>query len=167
MPYRNKVFVSFDGDKDIHYYRLMRSWKQNDNSPFNFFDAHDLSTARDTSLEATIKRSLRDRLNQSRIFVSLIGESTRYLFKFVRWEIEQAQSLGLPIIAVNLNGTRSMDPQRCPPLIRDYLTMHISFKAAILQHSLENWPAEFTRLRRQGKSGPYYYKQDVYRGLGL
>ena len=43
MAYRNKVFVSFDGDADIHYYRLMCAWKQNDRTPFNFYDAHDLT----------------------------------------------------------------------------------------------------------------------------
>jgi hypothetical protein len=62
MPYRNKVFVSFDGDTDIHYYRLMRAWKQNDHTPFNFYDAHDLTQARDTSIEESIKRSLSKRL---------------------------------------------------------------------------------------------------------
>ena len=52
MAYKNKVFVSFDGDKDIHYYRLMRAWKQNDSSHFDFHDAHDahdVNSAQDTS----------------------------------------------------------------------------------------------------------------------
>ena len=53
MAHRNKVFVSFDGDNDIHYYRLMQAWKQNDRTAFNFFDAHDINTARDTSTEET------------------------------------------------------------------------------------------------------------------
>ena len=104
MAYRNKVFVSFDGDKDIHYYRLMCAWKQNDYSPFNFYDAHDVNSARDTSTEDTIKSKLRERLNATKVFVLLVGESTRYLYKFVRWEIEQAISLDLPIIVVNING---------------------------------------------------------------
>ena len=90
MSYRNKVFVSFDGDNDIHYYRLMRAWKQNDHTAFNFFDAHDINTARDTSTEETIKRRLSERLANAYVLVSLIGEHTRYLYKFVRWELEQA-----------------------------------------------------------------------------
>ena len=49
MAYRNKTYVAFDGDKDIHYYYLMRAWKDNDNVDFNFYDAHDLNTALDTS----------------------------------------------------------------------------------------------------------------------
>ena len=35
MPYKNKTFVCFDGDTDIHYYRLMRAWKENPKIPFN------------------------------------------------------------------------------------------------------------------------------------
>ena len=39
MPYRNKTFVSFDGDSDMSYYRLMQAWRQNDGIAFNFYDA--------------------------------------------------------------------------------------------------------------------------------
>lgn len=78
MPYRNKVYVCFDGDNDIRYYWLMLAWKQNDNTSFSFFDAHDLNSALDTSLEETIKRKLRERLRNAKTFVVLIGESTQY-----------------------------------------------------------------------------------------
>lgn len=167
MAYRNKVFVSFDGDNDIHYYRLMKAWKQNDSTSFDFYDAHDVSSARDTSTEETIKRSLRKRLLETKVFVLLVGENTRYLFKFVRWEIEQAKSLGLPIIVVNLGGKRSQDSHRCPASIRDELAMHINFKAAILQYALENWPEQHSNLMAQSGTGPYYYKEEIYSRLGL
>ena len=167
MPYRNKVFVSFDGDNDIHYYRLMQAWKQNDRSAFNFFDAHDINTARDTSNSVTIKRRLSERLANTRVVVSLIGEHTRYLYEFVRWELEQAVSRGIPIIGVNLNGTRSQDSDLCPPVLRDELVVYTSFQPAILQYALENWPEEYRRLQTQGVAGPHYYSPDVYRGLGL
>ncbi len=162
MPYRNKVFISFDGDSDIHYYRLMCAWKQSDRTNFNFFDAHDINTARDTSLETTIKRRLRERLVNAKVFVSLIGAHTRYLYKFVRWELEQGINLGLPIIGVNLNGKRSQDLDRCPPIIRDELVVYVSYQPAILQHALENWPDEFHYLKNKNITGPYYYSNDVY-----
>jgi hypothetical protein len=167
MPYRNKVFVCFDGDNDINYYYLMKAWKQNDNTDFNFYDAHDLTQARDTSLEATIKRSLRDRLNNSKVFVVLIGERTRYLVKFVRWEMEQALQMDLPVIGVNLNGLRYLDEILCPPILRDELVMHISFNAKILQFALENWPSQHSQLRSEGTVGPYYYKSELYKNVGL
>ena len=43
MAYTNKTYVAFDADNDIHYYQLMKAWKQNDNTNFNFYDAHDLT----------------------------------------------------------------------------------------------------------------------------
>ncbi|MDE0151005.1 MAG: TIR domain-containing protein [Bdellovibrionales bacterium] len=167
MSYRNKVFVSFDGDQDIHYYRLMRAWKQSDNTPFNFYDAHDINSARDTSTEETIKKRLRERLENTKVFVLLVGKNTRYLYKFVRWEIEQAISLSLPIIVVNLNGLRSMDSDLCPSIVRDELAMHISFKSSILQYALEKWPFQHQTLKEQFESGPYYYKSETYERLGL
>ncbi len=167
MPYRNKTYVCFDGDTDIHYYYLMRAWRQNDGLSFNFFDAHDLNTARDTSLTESIKRQLRERLKNSKILVVLIGEKTRYLYRFVRWEMEQALDLDLPIVGVNLNRLRQQDPSRCPPVIRDKLVVHVSFNAAILQHALENWPTTHLTYQRQNRSGPHYYSLDVYNGLGL
>ena len=167
MPYRNKTFVSFDGDTDMSYYRLMQAWKQNDGIDFNFYNAHDLSTARDTSQEESIKAQLAERMRNTKVFVLLVGERTRYLYKFVRWEIEQAIRRDLPTIAVNLNGARSMDQDRCPPLLRDKLAVHISFNAAIMQQALDFWPSSHAACRREEKSGPYYYKDEVYRGLGL
>jgi hypothetical protein len=106
-------------------------------------------------------------MRNSRLFILLVGERTRYLTKFVRWEIEQAISRALPIIVVNLNGLRSMDDARCPTLAKDTLAIHISFNAAIMQHALDNWPNSHETLRREGKSGPYYYNDNVYKGLGL
>jgi len=167
MPYRNKTFVSFDGDTDMSYYRLMQAWKQKDGIDFNFYNAHDLSTARDSSQEASIKAQLAERMRNSKVFVLLVGERTRYLTKFVRWEIEQAISRVLPIIVVNLNGKRSMDDERCPALAKETLAVHISFNAAIIQHALDNWPKSHDKFREEGKSGPYYYKEEVYKGFGI
>lgn len=97
----------------------------------------------------------------------LIGANTRYLIKFVKWEMEQALALRLPIIGVNLNGLRQQDPDRCPPTIRNELAIYVSFNASIMQYALEKWPSSATSLREQGKTGPYYYQQSVYQQLGL
>jgi hypothetical protein len=167
VAYRNKTFVSFDGDSDIHYYRLMTAWHQNDNSNFNFYNAHDLNSARDTSLEFSIKAQLAIRLQNSKVFVLLIGEKTRYLHKFVKWEIEQAIKKEMPIIGVNLNGQRALDISRCPPVLAPALAVHVSFNSAVIQHALENWSENEPTLRRQGKTGPFFYNDQVYRGLGL
>lgn len=167
MAYRNKTYVAFDADSDIHYYRLMTAWKQRDNSTFNFYDAHDLKQARDWSTEESIKRSLSERLANSKMFILLIGEKTRYLYKFVKWEIDQAIKRDIPIVCVNLNRMRQMDSNRCPSCLRDHLAVHISYNPAILQHALENWSDSYYSLKRDGKSGPFFYKDAVYQNLGL
>lgn len=167
MEYANKTFVSFDGDSDMHYYRLMTAWKQHDHMSFNFYNAHDLNSARDTSMESSIKAQLAERLRNSKVFVLLIGESTRYLRKFVLWEIEQAMMRQLPIIAVNLNGKRSLDYERCPGILATALAIHISFNAAVMEHALENWPASESAHKARHESGPHYYTDDVYKRLGL
>lgn len=167
MAYRNKTYVCFDGDNDIHYYRLMQAWHQSDKTPFVFYNAHDLNYARDSSEEAAIKRQLRERLANTKVLAVLIGQNTRYLYRFVRWEMEQALEMSLPIVGVNLNGLRQQDAELCPPVIREALALYVSFNARIMQHALENWPDSHARLAREGKTGAYFYPADTYARLGL
>ena len=166
MAYRNKTYISFDADSDILYYRLMKAWKQNDNTSFDFYDAHDVNNNYDKS-EESIKAALQERFRHSKCFVLLVGEHTKYLYRYVRWEIEQAIKRELPIIVVNINGMRCMDEDLCPAIVKDELAVHISFNARILQHALENWPAFVEHNKDLIKKGPYYYKREVYASLGL
>jgi hypothetical protein len=76
MAYRNKTYICFDGDTDMHWYRLMQAWKDNDDIDFNFHNAHDLNTARDSSQEESIKKQLRERFANSKLLIVLIGEKT-------------------------------------------------------------------------------------------
>lgn len=166
MSYKNKVYVSMDADNDLRYYYLMKAWKQNDNTDFNFYDAHDLNNIYDKS-EESIKAGLQERFRNTKVFVLLVGDHTKYLYKYVRWEIEQAIKRDIPCIVVNLNGKKSMDTDKCPALMRDHLAVHISFNSRILQYALENWPSSYEQYSKEGKSGAYYYKDSVYKELGL
>lgn len=166
MAYRNKVYVSMDADNDLHYYRLMQAWKQNDRSSFNFYDAHDLNTIFDKS-EASIKAGLQERFRNTKVFVLLVGDHTRYLYKFVRWEIEQALKRNIPCIIVNLNGKRQQDSGRCPAIVRDQLAIHISYNAKILEYSLENWPQFHISKASESINQAYHYNDSVYKRLGL
>lgn len=167
MSYRNKTYVAFDADNDIHYYRLMQAWKSNNHFDFNFHNAHDYNNIMSWSNEDTIKRRLRERMNESKIFTLLVGERTKFLYKYVRWEIELALKQDLPIIVVNLNGRKSMDSNRCPAIIRDELAIHIAFGSKIVQYALTNWPDSHQQYRRQGETGSYSYKNHVYDQLGV
>jgi len=169
MP-KNRTYIAFEGDNDIHYYYLMKAWKHNQRdffSDFNFYDAHDINSSRDSSKEESIKAQLRLRLSESRLFVLLIGTSTKYLYKFVRWEIEQAIERNIPIIAINLNGKREMDANLCPSILQSQLAIHISFSQKIIEHTLSHWEQQYFDLKKEGKTGPYFYSANIYKGLGL
>jgi hypothetical protein len=165
--YTNKTYVAFDADSDIRYYRLMQAWKKNNNTSFNFYDAHDLNNLMAYSTEDTIKGKLAERLRNSKVFVLLVGGATKNLYKFVRWEIEQAINRKIPVIAVNLNGKRSKDSDLCPAILKDELAVHVSFNQKIIEHAIDNWEASDVSYRATGKSGAFYYKDSVYRQLGL
>ena len=74
MAYRNKTYVCFDADSDIRYYNLMKAWKENDSMAFDFYNAHEINNLRDGSSEAQIKRKLRERLQNTKVLVILIGK---------------------------------------------------------------------------------------------
>lgn len=166
MAYRNKTYIAFDGDEDMHYYRLMTAWKAHDGFSMNFHDAHDLNTARDSSQEESIKRQLRERFSNSKLLIILIGEKTKFLTKFVKWEMEVALRLDLPIIGVNLNGSRKKD-DRCPPTIRDELVVYVPFGPDIIEYAMDHWPADFKARKARAERATLFYKSAVYEELGL
>lgn len=167
MAYRNKTYVCFDADTDMHYYRLMHAWKENEKIDFDFYDAHEINNLMKISSEDTIKRKLRERLLNSKILVVLIGQKTKNLHTYVRWEMEQAIKLDLPIIAVNLNKMRQKDEKLCPPILRNELAVHISFEAKILEYALSNWINEHPSLRKSNISESRLYPTAIYKSLGI
>jgi hypothetical protein len=164
MAYKNKTYVCFDADNDIKYYNLMKAWKENDSVAFNFHNAHEINNLREWSSEETIKRRLRERLANTKVLVVLIGESTRNLYKYVRWEIEYAVNNDIPIIGVNLNGKRKRD-DLCPPIMRDELAIYVPFGQKTINMALNDWPSSHSSYKKDGKSGPYYYYDHVYNNL--
>lgn len=167
MSYRNKTYIIFDGD-DIHNYRLMKAWTQNANIDFNFHDAHDVREIRSGSEEESVKRGLRERFQTAKQTILLVGEHTKNLYKYVRWEIDVAQELQLPIIAANLNGKRICDYDLCPPIMIDYYAVHVSFQPKIIQHALDQFPDEFHRNKNNPNEGKIReYNSTIYVSLGL
>ena len=109
MAYRNKTYIAFDGDNDMQYYRVMTAWASNKFIDFDFYDVHELNYSHDWAQTESIKRQLHERLENSKLFILLIGNSTKRLTRFVEYEVETAMRMKLPIICVNLNGNRQMD----------------------------------------------------------
>jgi len=169
MSYKDKTYVIFDGDKDKWAYGRMKGWNALETIDFDFEDAHSEYPLTDRANdEAYIKGKLRKRFANAKQVIVLIGESTKNLYKYVRWELEVAQDLGLPIIAVNLNGDRQQNSDTCPPIIRDTYVVHIPFKLKIIKFALDAFPSEFkNRDVKSSTKGARVYDDDVYKKLGL
>jgi hypothetical protein len=168
MGHRNKTYIIFDGDNDKWAYARMKGWKALENIDFDFENAHDEYTlTSNASNETYIKGKLRKRFQNASQVILLIGESTKNLYKYVRWELEVAQNLDIPIIAVNLNGDRSQNNNTCPPIIRDTYVVHIPFKLKIIKYALDSFPSEFKKRDSNSSVGGRVYNNSVYTSLGL
>lgn len=169
MSYRNKTYVAF-ASEDIHNYRLMEAWRDNQKIDFDFYDAHDLYISRDTSKPETIKRNLRERMKNAKQIV-LLGSGTAKKkggdgTSFLAHEVKVAIEFNLPVVVANLDGDRDVDrtviPQ--PFLGANYYTLSVSFQPAIIKYALDNYAPGYAQ---SGNTGPHYYEAKVYASLGL
>ncbi|MFV8357352.1 TIR domain-containing protein [Flavobacterium sp. XS1P32] len=168
MGYKNKTYIIFDGDNDKWAYARMKGWKALEHIDFDFENAHDEYTlTSNASNEDYIKGKLRKRFQNASQVIVLIGESTKNLYKYVRWELEVAQNLNIPIIAVNLNGDRKQNPNTCPPIIRDTYVVHIPYKMKIIKYALDSFTTEYKKRGSNSSVGGRVYNESVYSSLGL
>lgn len=151
-----RTFVGFSST-DIKYYRLMQAWKAHEHIDFDFADCQ-LHSEINSEDEVYIKRKCRERINMAGKYVMLIGEDTRYKYKYVRWEAEVAIEKGCTIIGVNLDGSRQMHEASCPPIIRDIGAVFVPFSPKIIAYALENY--------KMNEPGNYHYKDEFYKQLG-
>jgi hypothetical protein len=156
------AYIVFDGDNDGWAYRYRNGWKANRNIDFSYKNAHDLDTMTSRAQnEEYVKSKLRERMRQSTAVVALVGDKTKYLHKFVRWELELALALGLPIIAANLSKKNGQDDAKCPAIIRDKgCAVHIPYTLEALKFAMANWRGGFKKLSRAEINGGWrYYPQ--------
>ena len=168
MAYRNKTFVSF-ASEHISYYRMMTAWRSNKHIDFNFHDAHDLNTALDTSQPDTIRRRLRERLASTKQVVLLVGDETRAVAarssRFLYYEVDVINRLGLPVVFANLNGSRVVESSRLPQKLSEPYSVSVSFQPAIIKLALDDFVADYSL--DGSKAGPYEYDAKAYEDLGL
>lgn len=169
MSYRNKTYVAF-ASEDIRSYRLMEAWRENKNIDFNFYDAHDLYVARDTSKPETIKGNLRERMKNAKQVVLLGSPDAKKKggdgISFLAYEVKVALEFGLPVVVAHLDGSRRGNAANYPKPLKDanYYTMSVSFQPAIIKYALDEYAPRFATSSRAGE---YIYTPDIYAGLGL
>lgn len=169
MSYRNKTYVAF-ASEDIKQYWLMKAWRENEHIEFDFFDAHDLYQARDTSTPETIKGRLRERMKNAKQFV-LLGSSAAKRkggdgASFLAYEVATMLKLDLPVVVANLDGDKTVDRNFIPRPLLDaaYYTVSVSFQPKIIRYALDSYAPQFAGAT---KTGPHQYPASVYQQLGL
>ncbi|MFT6530311.1 MAG: hypothetical protein ACJAZB_001975 [Psychrosphaera sp.] len=136
----------------------MQAWKANKKIDFNFANCQ-LQAEVNSENEAYIKRKCRERINLAGKYVLLIGQDTKSKHKYVRWEAEVAIEKGCTIIGVNLDGSRSMVRDTCPPIVRDIGAIFVPFSPAIVAYAIQNY-------EMHNDNDNYHYKDHVYTNLG-
>lgn len=164
MSYRNKTYVAF-ASENIHLYRLMEAWRDNDKIDFQFYDAHDLYISLDTSMPETIKRNLRERMKNVKQVV-LIGTPEGKKKggdgkSFLAYEVSVMMEFDLPVVVANHDGDKNVDRNFIPkPLLdADYYTLSVAFSPAIIKYALDHYAPNYAS---SDKSGPHYYEQHIY-----
>lgn len=169
MSYRNKTYVAF-ASEDITFYYLMEAWRDNRHIDFNFYDAHDLYRARDTSKPETIKRNLRERMKNAKQIVLLGSADGRRKggdgTSFLAHEVAVAMEFELPVVVANLDGDRGIVRRYIPQPFLDsnYYTVSVSFQPKAIQFALDGYVPAFNA---GGKSGPHYYTSADYAKHGM
>lgn len=151
-----RTFVGFSST-DIRYYRLMQAWKENEHIDFDFTDCQ-LANEINSENEAYIKNKCRERINMAGTFIVLIGQDTRSKHKYVRWEMEVALEKKCRIIGVNLDGSRRVVADTCPPIIRNIGAIFVPYSPKIIAYALEKY--------KMNSNNDYHYKDEVYKQLG-
>lgn len=135
MAYRTKTYIAADwtGDKDA--VEQLHKWNDSDHWSLSFIDAHDLTQARDESLNCSIKASLRTRLDASKTFVLIVGENTKtlrsggcqYCYSYNSWTRSCARGYSVDY--------RSYIEYECDKAVQDGLKIVVLYNAAIVNKS--------------------------------
>jgi len=98
MAYRNGTYVAFHANgtnipinSDIKYYSLIKAWCGKNDDCFNIINSHEKTSAvRDSSSKETLRRRLKERLDNSKNMILIIVDTTKNGKDWVPLEIEYA-----------------------------------------------------------------------------
>jgi len=171
MSYKNKTYIIFDADNDMNHYTLMKAWKENEKIDFDFHNAHDIysvnkdyieklrkSDKKDKTLkeETYIKSKLKERMKNTKQAIVLVGDSTKDLYKYVRWEIEVAIGMDIPIIAVNLNKENEEHAKTPPILKKKAYFVSVPYEVKKIKYALDNFPDFYHKNKAEAPSSLTY-----------
>lgn len=162
-----KIFLAFEGTCDLEFLDTFKTWKDKDGKPYDAYTLLSELKKIDKVDDDALKASMQDAMSKADVFAIVIGPKTKSFRKFTRWQVEYAVSSKKPVIAINLNGIRSVDFDRCPTFLKKNLSMHITAQNEIFEYALEKWPASHLEKLAEEDHKNYRYSNGVYESLGL
>ena len=183
MAYRNGTYVAFHaagtnqpGKSDIDYYCLMKAWTAKTDDDFTMINSHEKASAvRDNSLRGTLRKSLLERLRNSKNMVLIIGETTRFDTDWVPFELQQAvDTYQIPIIAAYTVFNTAI---RNPKALSEYWpsalaarinegtasVIHIPFRKLALMDAI----SQFSHANLPKGKGLGIYDDATYKAFGI
>ena len=150
MARRTKTYIAGDWTGDKSAIEKLYDWNDGD-WKLSFTDAHELTQARDDSLNCSIKKSLKERMDSSKTFVLIVGDQTNtvtaggcqfcgsynswnsYCAKgynidyrsYIKYECDKALEADIKLIIL-YNSTK-IEKSKCPDSLRKIGT-HINMK---------------------------------------
>lgn len=148
MYYKTRTYIAADWTNDYDAVERLHKWNNSDYLSLSFSDAHDLKQANDSSLNCSIKRSLKERLDASKTFVLIVGEETARLTagacrycprysgfwkscssnypvdhrSYIEYECEKTIEANMKIVV--LYKSKTIERVKCPSCIR-YVGQHV------------------------------------------
>lgn len=180
MNYRNGTYVAFHAnntsdptDSDMKYYNTLRMWKVRDeDGDFKFINSHEKRDVRDSSTKETLRRALRERMNNSKHLLLIIGPTTRLDTDWIPFEIAYAiDNCKIPVIAAYTGYERIMDPAALSSLWPEALADRINGKTATVIHvpfkkePITDAVSQFD-FNKLPESGLAYYSKEAYLSWG-
>lgn len=145
--------------EDFPAFRLMQRWHAVEFRNFRFEYCAGGGAPHHCD-EATVTRCARSRLDDSGVYIALIGDGTSAAVPEMAWEVAVAREKRCRIIAVNLDGSRRMVPLTCPAFLRNIGAVFVAFTPRIVAHAIRTF-------RRGQDDRDYYFHDHMYERLGL
>lgn len=77
MYYRTKTYIAADWDSDIDAVNQLHYWNDSNMLSLSFVDVHEFKKSYDSSLNCTIKASLKTRMDMCKTFILIVGDNTK------------------------------------------------------------------------------------------
>lgn len=143
MTYRTKTYIAADWDQDEDAVNQLHKWNDSNHWSLSFHDAHEITKAKDSSLYCSIKSSLKTRMDVSKTFILIVGDTTNIITKgscaycgsynswtqscarghsvdfrsFVKFECAKAIEAGIKIVV--LYKSTVVSKSKCPDAVKN------------------------------------------------